>query len=211
MSMLSVETMMRQSAVIPVIVIEDPSHAVPLANALVSGGLKVLEVTLRTEFGVKAIQEMREQIPDAIIGAGTVRTVAELEQACDAGAAFIVSPGFTPSIVKRAIELDVPILPGVNSPSEVMLLMELGLEHMKFFPAEAAGGVAMLKAMAGPLPHIKFCPTGGITLANVEQYLALKNVLCVGGTWMLNSQLIQDHNWDAIRAEAQKAAALRAD
>ncbi len=205
---LSIEQIMLTSPVVPVIVIDDISDAVPLAKTLVDAGLKVLEVTLRTECGLAAISQIKEQVPQAIIGAGTVVTSDDVKDAVSAGAEFLVSPGATPLLLDQALKSGVPILPGVATPGEAMAALEVGLQHMKFFPAEAAGGVPMLKSIAGPLPAIKFCPTGGINIDNAHQYLDLDNVLCVGGTWMLDKQAIADKEWDKIGELASQASVL---
>ncbi len=206
--MLDLDSIMSRCPVIPVIVIEQPEHAVPLATALYRGGLTVLEITLRTEHGLGAIRAVRAALPDAIVGAGTVVSREDVVQARDAGSQFLVSPGCTPDLLATAREVGVPLLPGINTPSEAMLLLERGLRHLKFFPAEAAGGVAMLKSLSGPLPQLRFCPTGGISPANAAHYLSLPNVLCVGGTWMLEKQLIASADWIGIEALARDAAAL---
>jgi 2-dehydro-3-deoxyphosphogluconate aldolase/(4S)-4-hydroxy-2-oxoglutarate aldolase len=194
--------------VIPVIVIDDIEDAIPLAQALVNGGLKVLEITLRTEQGLEAIRRIKQAVPEAIVGAGTVLTAEDISAAVAAGSAFLVSPGCTAALIDAAQQQQVPLLPGIASPSEAMVLLEKGVCHMKFFPAEAAGGVAMLKSIAGPLPQIKFCPTGGITEAIAPNYLALKNVLCVGGSWMVDKVLLAEKDWAAIEAKARAAAQL---
>ena len=204
----NIETIMLTSPVIPVIVIEDIEDAVPLAQALVNGGLKVLEVTLRTEFGLEAISRIKKKVSGAIVGAGTVITPEDLEKSIAAGSEFLVSPGCTDSLINAALKGSVPLLPGVATPSEAMTLLSKGISHMKFFPAQAAGGIPMLKSIAGPLPQIKFCPTGGINEANAADFLALPNVLCVGGTWMLDKQLIANKDWTAIENIARKAAQL---
>ena len=203
-----IEEIMTTAPVIPVIVIEDIDDAVPLARALVNGGLKVLEVTLRTDAGLKSISRIKHAVPDAIVGAGTVVSADDLSRAVDAGSEFLVSPGSTSSLIDVALAQSVPLLPGVATPGEAMALLERGISHMKFFPAQAAGGIPMLKSIAGPLPQVKFCPTGGITEANAPDYLALQNVLCVGGTWMLDSALIDAKDWQAIEMRAQAAAQL---
>lgn len=206
--MLTIEQIMTTSPVIPVIVIEDINDAVPLATALVNAGLKVLEVTLRTDCGLEAIRLIKEQVPGAIVGAGTVITADDLHAAVAAGSEFLVSPGSTQGLIDAALSQSVPLLPGVASPSEAMNLLGQGIAHMKFFPAEAAGGIPMLKSFGGPLPQIKFCPTGGINLASAPAYLALSNVLCIGGTWMLDKALIAARDWSAIEAKAREAAQL---
>ena len=186
---------MRAAPVIPVITIEHPEQALPLAEALVAGGLLVLEI--------------KKALPNAIVGAGTVINRVNYQQAIDAGAEFIVSPGFTPELLACAQSSAIPFLPGVNTPSEIMLLLAHGITSMKFFPAEAAGGIPMLKAIGAPLPQALFCPTGGVTPGNAKDYLALPNVACVGGSWMVTKELVQQQRWDEIRALARNAAQLR--
>ncbi len=204
----TIEDVMNTSPVIPVIVIHRPEQAVPLARALVRGGLKVLEVTLRTAAGLDAIRTIAKEVPDALVGAGTVTEVEQINAVIDAGGQFMVSPGSTPGLIEAALQKEITLLPGVATPSEAMLLLEYGIQHMKFFPAEAAGGIPMLKSIRGPLPHITFCPTGGITPATAKDYLALPSVACVGGSWMLPQNLIDAGDWGAIEALATEAAAL---
>lgn len=204
--MLKIENVMLTCPVIPVIVIDDINDAVPLAKALVKGGLKVLEVTLRTDSALEAIRKIKESVPDAVVGAGTVINPDDVSKAVAAGAEFLVSPGSCSSLIDAASQKNIPLLPGVATPSEVMALLERGFKCMKFFPAEAAGGVSMLKSIGGPLPQIKFCPTGGVTESNASDYLALNNVLCVGGTWMLDRALVAAKNWSAIEERARVAA-----
>lgn len=204
-----IEQIMTTSPVIPVIVINDIEDAVPLAQALVDGGLIVLEVTLRTAHALDAIRVIKQAIPAAIVGAGTVITADDVANAVAAGAEFLVSPGSTPDLIDTAKKYTVPMLPGVATPSEVMALFARGIKHMKFFPAQAAGGVAMLKSIFGPLPQIKFCPTGGVTEANAKEFLSVENVLCVGGTWMLNKEDLMAKDWKKIKLKAQAAAKLR--
>lgn len=201
-------SIMKMSPVIPVIVIDKQESAVPLARALYEGGLKVLEVTLRTSVALDAISAIRAELPDAIVGAGTVINEESLRLSVEAGAAFIVSPGFTHSLIDAASEKEIPALPGVNTPSEMMTLVDKGVTAMKFFPAEAAGGIPMLKAIGGPLPQIAFCPTGGINPDNARDYLRLSNVACVGGSWMAPAALVNEGRWDQIRTAARAAAAL---
>ncbi len=196
------------SPVIPVIVIDDPDQAVPLATALYRGGLKVLEVTLRTEYGLQAIADIGQALPDAVVGAGTVIAPDDVKNARQAGARFLVSPGCTPRLLASAQAEDIALLPGVNTPSEAMLLLEQGLRHLKFFPAAAAGGVAMLKSIAGPLPQLRFCPTGGINPQNAASYLDLPNVACVGGTWMLDKRAIAAGDWDTVERLSREAGGL---
>ena len=201
---------LRTAPVIPVITIDEAEHALPLAEALVAGGLPVLEITMRTPHALAAVRAIKQALPDAIVGAGTVISRSNFQQALDAGAEFIVSPGFTPELLACAKSTAIPFLPGVNTPSEIMQLLAHGISAMKFFPAEAAGGVAMLKSIGAPLPQALFCPTGGITPGNARDYLALANVACVGGSWMVTKELVHARRWDDIRALAQSAAQLRA-
>lgn len=178
-----IEKLMRTAAVIPVLVIDDIAKAKPLAEALVKAGYPVLEVTLRTECALDAIKEMK-QVEGAIVGAGTVINPDELDASIDAGAEFIVSPGLTDNLGKAAIAANIPFLPGIANAGDIMRGLDLGLTHFKFFPAEASGGVPALKALSGPFGQCLFCPTGGITEATAPEWLALKNVLCVGGSWV---------------------------
>ena len=180
----AIDPIMRMAPVIPVLVIEDVAHAVPIARALVAGGLPVLEVTLRTACALEVIAEMK-QVPGAIVGAGTVLSPADLEAAMKAGAEFIVSPGLTPALGAAAVASGVPFLPGTANAADIMLGLDLGLNRFKFFPAEANGGIPALKAIAAPFGMAKFCPTGGITLASAPNWLAIDAVLCVGGSWMV--------------------------
>ncbi|MGV3590721.1 MAG: bifunctional 4-hydroxy-2-oxoglutarate aldolase/2-dehydro-3-deoxy-phosphogluconate aldolase [Gammaproteobacteria bacterium] len=205
----AITRIMRTAPVIPVITIEQEASALPLAEALVAGGLPVLEVTLRTPHALAAIRAIKQAFPDAIVGAGTVISRTQFQQALDAGAQFIVSPGFTQELLACAKSTAVPFLPGVNTPSEIMQLLAHGIAAMKFFPAEAAGGIAMLKAIGAPLPQAMFCPTGGITPQNAGDYLALPNVACVGGSWMVTKALVDAQRWDEIRELARAAAALK--
>ena len=202
--MSTIAAIMRKAPVIPVLVIEDAAHAVPIAQALVAGGLPVLEVTLRTPAALDVIREMK-QVPGAIVGAGTVLNPADLDKALEAGAEFIVSPGLTSSLGKAAIASGVPFLPGTANAGDIMLGLDLGLTHFKFFPAEASGGIAALKAIAAPFGMARFCPTGGITQATAPQWLALDAVLCVGGSWLVPSG---SPDQAAIEIAARAAAAL---
>lgn len=203
----AIERVVQAAPVVPVMVIEDIAHAVPLAKALVAGGLPVLEITLRTECALEAIRLIKAEVPGAIVGAGTVNTPADVDRAVAAGSEFLVSPGSTPELIDAVLASGVPILPGVNSPSEVMALMARGFKYLKFFPAEAAGGVPMLKSISGPLPQVKFCPTGGVSLKNLSSYLSLPNVVCVGGSWMAPVDLMKKGDWDAIEKLAREARA----
>lgn len=205
----TINQIIHTAAVIPVITIEKLEHALPLARALVKGGLPVLEITLRTECALEAIATIAKALPEAIVGAGTVINRSTYEQAHAAGAQFIVSPGFTSDLLACAQEYQLPFLPGVNTPGEIMQLLEVGISTMKFFPAEAAGGVFMLKALGAPLPQALFCPTGGISMSNARDYLALTNVACVGGSWMVNKNLVDNQQWQDIIALAKAAAELK--
>ncbi|CAN7171317.1 bifunctional 4-hydroxy-2-oxoglutarate aldolase/2-dehydro-3-deoxy-phosphogluconate aldolase [Pseudoduganella sp. LjRoot289] len=199
---------MRTSAVIPVIAIDDPDHAVPLAKALVAGGIRVLEVTLRTKHGLAAIKAMTA-VEGAIVGVGTLTQPEEFAAARDAGAVFGVSPGLTPALIAAAKSSGLPLLPGVMTPSEVMAAREQGFQQLKLFPAVPAGGVGMLNALAGPLGDITFCPTGGISIETAPQFLKLKNVACVGGSWLTPKDLMLAGDWAGITALAKAASALR--
>jgi 2-dehydro-3-deoxyphosphogluconate aldolase/(4S)-4-hydroxy-2-oxoglutarate aldolase len=201
---------MRASPVRPVIAIDDINHAVPLAKALVAGGIRVLEVTLRTEHGLPAIRAIAEQVPQAIVGVGTLTQPDEFAAARDAGAVFGVSPGLTPSLIQAARTSGLPLLPGVMTPSEVMTAREAGFRQLKLFPAVPAGGVGMLNAIAGPLPDMMFCPTGGISQETAAQFLACNNVTCVGGSWLTPKDALQAGDWTRITALARAASALRA-
>ncbi len=200
---------MRTSPVIPVIAIDNIDHAVPLAKALVAGGIRVLEVTLRTEHGLPAIRAMAEQVPDAIVGVGTLTQPEEFAAARDAGAVFGVSPGLTPALIAAAKSSGLPLLPGVMTPSEVMAAREQGFRQLKLFPAVPAGGIGMLNAIAGPLGDVMFCPTGGISIGTAPQFLACKNVVCVGGSWLTPRDAIEAGDWERITELAAAASGLR--
>ncbi len=195
--------------VIPVIVLQDVAHAVPMARALVEGGVRVLEVTLRTPVALACIEAIARDVPEAIVGAGTLRTVADVRAARDAGCRFGVSPGYTLEIGAACREAHVPLLPGVATAGEVMAANADGLAFLKFFPATAAGGVPMLKALAGPFPDVVFCPTGGITVETAPQFLALPNVRVCGGSWLTPADALAAGDWDRITRLAREAAALR--
>ncbi|MDY0977532.1 bifunctional 4-hydroxy-2-oxoglutarate aldolase/2-dehydro-3-deoxy-phosphogluconate aldolase [Massilia sp. CFBP9012] len=200
---------MRSASVIPVIAIDDPDHAVPLARALVAGGIRVLEVTLRTEHGLGAIRAM-SQVEGAIVGVGTLTQPEEFAASRDAGAVFGVSPGLTQALIDAAKSSGLPLLPGVMTPSEVMAAREQGFRQLKLFPAVPAGGVGMLNAIGGPLPDVTFCPTGGISIETAPKFLACKNVACVGGSWLTPKDAIAAGDWAHITELAKAAAALRA-
>ncbi|WP_328317188.1 bifunctional 4-hydroxy-2-oxoglutarate aldolase/2-dehydro-3-deoxy-phosphogluconate aldolase [Streptomyces sp. NBC_00388] len=195
--------------VVPVVVIDDAAAAVPLARALVSGGLPAIEVTLRTPAALDAIRAIAAEVPEAVVGAGTVISPDGVAQAVSAGSKFLVSPGWSDRLLGAMTQSGVPFLPGVSTTSEVVELLERGITGMKFFPAEAAGGTAYLKSLGGPLPQARFCPTGGISLASAPSYLALPNVACVGGTWMLPADAVAARDWDRVEQLARGAAALR--
>jgi 2-dehydro-3-deoxyphosphogluconate aldolase/(4S)-4-hydroxy-2-oxoglutarate aldolase len=203
------EPILTLAPVVPVVVIEDAVQAVPLARALVAGGTPAIEVTLRTPAALDAIRAIAAEVEGAHVGAGTVLDAAQLEAAVEAGSTFMVSPGSTPSLLDAAARHPVPLLPGAASASEAMALLERGYTLQKFFPAEAAGGVAMLRALGGPLPGIHFCPTGGVSPANARDYLALANVVCVGGSWLTPTKLVKAGDWQAIEELAREATALR--
>lgn len=197
----------RLAPVIPVLVIDDLNHALPLARALIAGGLPVLEVTLRTDCAIDAISAMAK-VPGARVGAGTVLTAHDAARAKAAGAEFAVSPGAAPGLIAACVAQDLPLLPGAVTASEVMTLLEIGYRMLKFFPAGPAGGPPVLKALHGPLPQASFCPTGGVSLANATDYLSLPNVACVGGSWVAPAAMMAAGDWDGITALAKEAAAL---
>ncbi|MGP3947344.1 bifunctional 4-hydroxy-2-oxoglutarate aldolase/2-dehydro-3-deoxy-phosphogluconate aldolase [Streptomyces sp. 7N604] len=194
--------------VIPVVVLEDAADAVPLARALVSGGLPAIEVTLRTRAAPAAIRAIADEVPDAVVGAGTVISPGGAELAASAGSRFLVSPGWTDRLLDAMKGSGLPFLPGVSTTSEVVALLERGVTEMKFFPAEAAGGTAYLKSLSSPLPRARFCPTGGIGALSAPSYLALPNVGCVGGTWMLPPDALRARDWGRVEQLAREAAAL---
>ena len=195
--------------VVPVLTVDDAESAVPLARALVAGGLRILEVTLRTQTALEGIRRIAQEVPEAVVGAGTVRTPDHGHSAIAAGARFLVSPGMTPRLVQTADGWSVPFLPGAATPSEAMALADLGSRALKFFPAEPLGGVAALKALAAPLPDIMFCPTGGIDLEKARSYLSLPNVMAVGGSWVAPAPAIAAGDWETITRLAREASALR--
>lgn len=194
----------------PVIVIDDLDTAVDLANALVAGGVRSLEVTLRSNLALDAIKAISQAVPDALVGVGTVRSPAQLDAALNAGARFAVSPGLTPEIGRAVQQAGIPFLPGVATPSESMRAAEMGFSVQKLFPAEAVGGIALLKALYGPLSDIVFCPTGGIHAGNAQAYLALPNVKCVGGSWLTPPDAMKGRQWEIVTQLAREACALAA-
>ena len=195
--------------VIPVIVLSDVAHAVPLARALVAGGIRMLEVTLRTPVALACIEAIAREVPEAVAGAGTVRSAADAQASAKAGARFAVSPGYTHSVGKACRELGLPLLPGVATGGEIMAAQEDGYNQLKFFPAMQAGGLAMLKAWQGPFGDVKFCPTGGITAANAPEFLALSNIVCVGGSWLTPQDAVQAGDWARITQLAREACGLK--
>lgn len=203
-----VEAVMTAAPVIPVLIVEDPAKAVPMAEALVRGGLPAIEITLRTPRALEAIKLVADNVEGAIPGAGTVLDQKQYDAAVEAGSKFIVSPGATPRLLDIADQHEVPLLPGASSASEVMALLERGYERLKFFPAEQAGGAPFLKSLSSPLAAAKFCPTGGVSLAKAKDYLSLPNVLCVGGSWIADAKAIENEDWAGIEERARAAAGL---
>jgi len=200
---------LKLAPVIPVLTIEKLEHAVPLAKALCNGGLRVLEVTLRTPIALAAVREMIGAVPEAVVGVGTLTRAADFAPCRKAGARFAVSPGLIPEMIQAARDSGLPLLPGVMTPSELMAARAAGFDTLKFFPASAAGGPALLRAFAAPFPDVVFCPTGGITRATARDYLTLKNVACIGGSWMVPAELLAAEDWTAVEALARDAAGLR--
>jgi len=199
---------MRDAPVIPVIVLHDVKDAVPLARALVAGGIRMLEVTLRTREALECIELIAKEVPEAVAGAGTIRSAADAQASALAGARFGVSPGYTRAVGKACHDLGLPLLPGVATGSEIMMAQEDGLTELKFFPAVQAGGLAMLKAWQGPFGDVKFCPTGGVHAGNAHEFLALSNVACVGGSWIVPTDAIAAGDWGRIEALAREACQL---
>jgi 2-dehydro-3-deoxyphosphogluconate aldolase / (4S)-4-hydroxy-2-oxoglutarate aldolase len=194
--------------VIPVLKIERAADAVPLARALARGGLKVIEITLRTPEALEAIRRAASEVEEAVVGAGTILSTAQFEEAAKAGSRFIVSPGITSQVLAAGRDSDVPLLPGAITPSEIMMAQESGLDFLKFFPAEQAGGAAFLKSLASPFAGIRFCPTGGIGVGNARDYLDLPNVICIGGSWVAPDNLVAAGRWDEIEALARQASQI---
>lgn len=207
--MAEASAVLRVSPVIPVVTIDDPQDAVPLAQALVHGGVKIIELTLRTDSALTSLKLIAEEVPDILVGAGTILTPGQADAAMQAGAKFLVSPGVTPALLTSLLALDVPVLPGVATVGEVMAVLEAGLDAMKFFPAGPAGGPSYLAAIGAPIPQVQFCPTGGISLATAPVYLKLPNVSCVGGSWLTPAAAVDAKDWGRITALAAEVAALR--
>ncbi|GLQ56917.1 bifunctional 4-hydroxy-2-oxoglutarate aldolase/2-dehydro-3-deoxy-phosphogluconate aldolase [Devosia nitrariae] len=204
----AIRSILSLAPVVPVIILDDVSKARPLAQALVAGGLPVLEVTLRTANAIRVIEEMGK-VEGAIVGSGTVRNAQHMQQSVDAGARFMVSPGASPRLLDAADDIGIPLLPGIGTPTEAMTAAERGYSYLKFFPAEALGGAPVLKAFASPLPDVTFCPTGGIDAAKAKTYLALSNVICVGGSWIMPADAVESGDFARIETLAREAAALR--
>lgn len=205
----AIRKILAASPVMPVIVLDTVSDAVPLAEALVSGGIRVLEVTMRTPAALDCVRAIRAAVPNAIVGVGTITNVTDMNAARDAGAMFGVSPGTTPELLSHAAASGFPFLPGSMTPSDVMRALDAGFTAMKLFPAKQAGGIEMLKALGGPFPQVLFCPTGGIDAESAPGYLALANVACVGGSWLSPAALVASKNWDEIQRRAQFASRLK--
>ena len=206
--MTSITEILQMGPVMPVIVIDDSAQAVPLAQALLQGGIRTIEITLRTPAALDAMQAVATACPEILVGAGTVTNVRLAKQARDAGAGFLVSPGTTDAVIKGAVDTGLPLLPGAASVSEIMVLMEAGFSAVKFFPAATAGGPSFIKSLASPLPGVSVCPTGGISLATASDWLALPNVSCVGGSWIAPQAMIAAGDFDRIAANASAAASL---
>lgn len=199
------------SPVVPVMVVEDAADAVPMAKALAAGGISVFEVTLRSDAALDAIRRIADELPDALVGAGTVINTEQYDAAVAAGAKFVITPGLTPALLKHGKNSPAPLIPGIATASEALQALELGYQFLKFFPAEINGGAKALKALAGPLPQLRFCPTGGVNAANVKDYLAVSSVMTVGGSWMLPAELVASRDWDGItRLAAEAVAAIKA-
>lgn len=203
---LSALEILHTGPVVPVVVLRNADHAVPLAKALLAGGIRVVEITLRSAAALEGIRRISAEVPEIIAGAGTVLTSDDLRAVAQAGGQFAISPGLTPALFAAAHDGPIPLIPGIATPSELMLAQERGFTELKFFPAEAAGGVAMLQALHGPFPRITFCPTGGISQENCKNYLSLSNVSCVGGSWIAPPELIEKGDWDTISELAVNAA-----
>ena len=193
--------------IVPVLVIKDVADALPIAEALLTAGVKVLEVTLRTPSALDVIKTIAKELPEAIIGAGTVTNREQLQQSYDAGAKFAISPGLTKDLLQAGVEGNIALIPGISSISEMMDAIDCGYDHLKFFPAEASGGVKAIQSIGGPFPDIKFCPTGGININNIKNYLALPNVACCGGSWLVTDEIVKAKDWSAITTLTNQALA----
>ena len=196
------------SPVIPVVTLEHPQHAVPVARALVDGGVRIIELTLRTDSALESLKRITTEVPDILVGAGTILTPGQADAAVAAGAQFLVSPGVTPSLLDHMLQANIPVLPGVATVGEVMAVLERGITAMKFFPAGPAGGPDYLAAIGAPIPQVQFCPTGGVSLDSAPRYLSLANVTCVGGSWLTPLAAVEAEDWQQITRLAQGAAGL---
>ncbi|HEY6923862.1 MAG TPA: bifunctional 4-hydroxy-2-oxoglutarate aldolase/2-dehydro-3-deoxy-phosphogluconate aldolase [Steroidobacteraceae bacterium] len=205
----AIDKFLRLSPVMPVVTVSDPTTAADLARALVRGGIRVIEVTLRTPVALRAIEVIAREVPEITVGAGTIVSVADLQSSAEAGAAFAISPGTTPALLAAGTNGPIPYLPAIATASELMAGLAAGYRCFKFFPAGAAGGIAMLNAFAGPFPEARFCPTGGISQATVKSYLDLPNVLCAGGSWLTPADAVGRRDWSVIESLASKAAGSR--
>ncbi|MGI8459632.1 MAG: bifunctional 4-hydroxy-2-oxoglutarate aldolase/2-dehydro-3-deoxy-phosphogluconate aldolase [Propionibacteriaceae bacterium] len=203
-----ISSLLDVSRVIPVVTIDDPDHAVPVARALLAGGIPVIELTLRTPTAAESLSRIAQEVPEILVGAGTVITAAQADDAVARGAQFLVSPGVSPGLLRHFLGLPVPFLPGVATVGEMLTVLDAGVTELKFFPAGPAGGPSYLAAVAAPVPQVRFCPTGGVTPQNMSDYLALPNVGCVGGSWLTPRDLLAEHRWDEV---ARLAAAAVAD
>ena len=206
--MVSIAKQLYQIGIVPVVRLEHAADAVPLGRALCAGGIPCAEITFRTDAAEESIRIMAEKYPDLLVGAGTVLTIDQVDRAAAAGAKFIVSPGFDPAIVKYCLEKDIPVCPGTQSPSEMIAAMNLGLDHVKFFPAEPSGGLKMIKAITAALTSLKVMPTGGISASNVTEYLQNSKIFCAGGSWMVKGDMIKAGQWDEITAKVREAAEI---
>ncbi|MDR6414214.1 bifunctional 4-hydroxy-2-oxoglutarate aldolase/2-dehydro-3-deoxy-phosphogluconate aldolase [Pseudarthrobacter sulfonivorans] len=204
-------SVLQVSPVIPVVTIDDPQHAVPVARALADGGVRIIELTLRTDSALESLKRIATEVPDILVGAGTILTPAQADAAVDAGAQFLVSPGVTPALLDHMLQLNIPVLPGVATVGEVMAVLERGLTAMKFFPAGPAGGPDYLAAIGAPIPQVQFCPTGGVSLNSAPGYLKLANVSCVGGSWLTPRVAVENSDWAQITKLAREAAGLSRD
>lgn len=199
--------LMSTGKLVPVLVINEVEHALPIAEALLAADIKVLEITLRTKAALGAIETIAKNLPEAIVGSGTVSNRALLQASADAGAKFAISPGLTPDLLTAGKEGDVTLLPGISTISELMTGLDHGYDHFKFFPAESAGGPAAIKSIGGPFPDVRFCPTGGISMNNIKNYLALPNVMCCGGSWLVTSDIVANKDWSQITKLAKESLA----
>jgi 2-dehydro-3-deoxyphosphogluconate aldolase/(4S)-4-hydroxy-2-oxoglutarate aldolase len=199
--------LMATGPLVPVLVINDVAHALPIAEALLAADIKVLEITLRTEAALGAIETIAKNLPEAIVGSGTVTNRRMLQQSADAGSQFAISPGLTSDLLAAGKEGNVALLPGISTISELMTGLDHGYDHFKFFPAESNGGPSAIKSIGGPLPNVRFCPTGGISLNNIKNYLALSNVMCCGGSWLVTPEIVANKDWAQITKLAKESLA----